>query len=57
MRQLILLIVLLFIGLLIYLTASEIKSNGLDAGAILSIIVIVFLCIGIVGSLLHKPRE
>lgn len=57
MRQLVLLIVLLFIGLLVYLTASEIKSNGLDVGGVVAIIVIVLLSVGIVGSLLHNPRR
>lgn len=57
MRQLVLLIVLLFLGLLIYLTASEIKSNGLDAGGVVAIVVIVLLSVGIVGSLLHNPRR
>ena len=57
MRQLVLLIVLLFIGLLIYLTASEIKTNGLNAGGIVAIVVIVLFAVGIVGSLLRSPRE
>lgn len=57
MRQLVLLIALLFIGLLIYLTTSEIKTNGLDVGGVISIVVIVLFAIGIVGSLLHNPRE
>ena len=57
MRRLVLLIVLLFIGLMVYLTASEIKSNGLDVGGVVAIIVIVLLSVGIVGSLLHNPRR
>ena len=57
MRQLVLLIVLLFIGLLVYLTASEIKSHGLNVGGVVAIVVIVLLSIGIVGSLLRNPRE
>jgi predicted tellurium resistance membrane protein TerC len=57
MRQFVLLVVLLFIGLLIYLTASEIKRNGVTAGGILAIIVIVLFSIGIVGSLFRNPRE
>lgn len=57
MRQFVLLIVLLFIGLLVYLTAAEIKSNGLDVGGVVAIIVIVLLSVGIVGSLLHNPRR
>ncbi len=57
MRQFALLIVLLFIGLLVYLTASEIKSNGLDVGGVVAIIVIVLLSVGIAGSLLHNPRR
>ena len=57
MRQLVLFIVLLFIGLLVYLTASEIKRNGLDVGGVVAIIVIVLLSVGIVGSLLRNPRQ
>lgn len=57
MRRLVLVIVLLFIGLMVYLTASEIKSNGLDVGGVVAIIVIVLLSVGIVGSLLHNPRR
>jgi hypothetical protein len=56
MRQLVLAIVLLFIGLLVYLTASEIKTNGLGVGGVVAIIVIVLLAVGIVGSLLRNPR-
>jgi hypothetical protein len=56
MRQLVLVIVLLFIGLLVYLTASEIKRNGLDAGGVIAIVVIALLSIGIIGSLLRNPR-
>jgi hypothetical protein len=57
MRQLVLVIALLFIGLMVYLTAAEIRRNGLDAGGIVAIVVIALLSIGIVGSLLRKPRE
>jgi uncharacterized BrkB/YihY/UPF0761 family membrane protein len=57
MRQLVLLVVLLFIALLVYLTASMVKRHGLNAGGILSIVVIAILAIGVVGSLLHNPRN
>ena len=57
MRQLILVIVLLFVGLMIYLTAYEIRRNGLDVGGVVAIIVIVLLSVGIVGSLLRNPRR
>ena len=57
MRQLILVIVLLFVGLMIYLTAHEIRRNGLDVGGVVAIIVIVLLAVGIVGSLLRNPRR
>lgn len=56
MRQLVLLIALLFIALLVYLTAAEVKRNGLNAGGIVAIIVIVVISIGVVGSLLRNPR-
>lgn len=57
MRQLVLLIALVFIGLLVYLTASEVKTNGLNVGGVVAIVVIVLFSIGIVGSLLRNPRE
>jgi hypothetical protein len=57
MRQLILVIVLLFVGFMIYLTAYEIRRNGLDVGGVVAIIVIVLLSVGIVGSLLRNPRR
>ncbi len=57
MRGVVLLIVLLFIGLLVYLTATMVKHHGLDFGGVLSIIVIAILAIGVVGSLLHNPRN
>jgi hypothetical protein len=57
MRQLVLLIVLLFIAFLVYLTASEIRRNGLDAGGVAAVIVIVLLSVGIVGALLRHPRQ
>ena len=57
MRTLVLLVVLLFIGLLVYLTAAMVKRHGLNAGGILSIVVIAVLAIGVVGSLLHNPRQ
>jgi uncharacterized BrkB/YihY/UPF0761 family membrane protein len=57
MRQFVLLIVLLFIGLMVYLTATEIRRNGLDVGGVVAIVVIVLLSVGIVGSLLRNPRR
>lgn len=57
MRQLVLLVALLFIALLVYLTASEVKTNGVNVGGVLAIIVIVLFAVGIVGSLLRHPRE
>jgi hypothetical protein len=57
MRQLVFLIALLFIGLLIYLTAADFKRYGVTAGGILAICVIVLFAVGIVGALLRPPRE
>jgi hypothetical protein len=57
MRQLILVIVLSFVGFMIYLTAYEIRCNGVDVGGVVAIIVIVLLSVGIVGSLLRSPRR
>jgi hypothetical protein len=56
-RQLVLLITLLFIGLLIYLTAADFKRYGVNAGGILAICVIILFAVGIVGALLRPPRE
>jgi hypothetical protein len=57
MRQLVLLIALLFTGLLIYLTAADFKRYGVTAGGILAICVIVLFAVGIIGALLRSPRE
>jgi hypothetical protein len=57
MRQLVLLIALLFTGLLIYLTAAEVKRYGVTGGGILAICVIVLFAVGIIGALLRSPRE
>ena len=57
MRQLVLLIALLFTGLLIYLTAVDFKRNGVTAAGILAVIVIVLFAVGIIGALLRSPKE
>jgi hypothetical protein len=57
MRQVVLLVVLLFLALLVYLTASMVKRHGLDVGGIVSIAVIAILAVGVVGALLHNPRH
>jgi hypothetical protein len=57
MRQLVLLIALVFIGLLIYLTAADFKRDGVTAAGILAVFVIVLFAVGIVGALLRPPRE
>ncbi len=57
MRQLVLLIALLFIGLLIYLTAADFKRYGVTPAGILALLVIVLFAVGILGALLRPPRE
>jgi hypothetical protein len=56
-RQLVLLIALLFIGLLIYLTAADFKREGVTATGVIAVCVIVLFAVGIVGALLRPPRE
>lgn len=57
MRQLVLLIALLFIGLLIYLTAADFKRYGVTPAGILALLVIALFAVGIIGALLRSPRD
>jgi positive regulator of sigma E activity len=38
------------------LTIAMIKADGLGAGGVISILVLVLLAVGIVGALRHPPR-
>jgi hypothetical protein len=57
MRQLVLLIALLFTGLLIYLTAADFKREGVTPTGVIAVCVIVLFAVGIIGALLRSPRE
>jgi hypothetical protein len=54
-RLLVLVAALVFIGGFAVLTVAMIKSNGLDAGGVISIFVLLLLTIGIVGALRNPP--
>jgi hypothetical protein len=54
-RQLILIVVLLFIGALAALTVSDITNNGFNALDIVALLVLGLFTTGIVGALLHPP--
>jgi hypothetical protein len=57
MRFVILIIVLMFIAVLGVLTVRDIRMNGATPLDVLAIIVLVLFTTGIVGALLHPPRE
>jgi hypothetical protein len=50
-------VALLFIVALGVLTAQDIRANGATPVDILAIIVLVVFVTGIVGAMLHSPRE
>jgi hypothetical protein len=54
-RQLILIVVLLFIGALAALTVSDIVNNGFKPLDIVALLVLGLFTTGIVGALLHPP--
>ena len=55
-RLLVLAAALVFIVGFAILTIEMIKREGLNAGAVISIFVLVLLTVGIVGALRHPPR-
>ena len=55
-RLLVLVVALVFIVGFALLTIEMIKSQGLNAGAVISIFVLVVLTVGIVGALRNPPR-
>jgi hypothetical protein len=50
-------IALMFIAALAALTITDMVRNGLSAVDVLAILIIVLFLVGIVGALLHPPRE
>jgi positive regulator of sigma E activity len=56
-RLLVLGAALLFIVGFAFLTYGAILHEGLGAGSVLSIFILVLLTVGIVGALRHPPRR
>jgi hypothetical protein len=56
-RLLVLGAALAFLALLGFLTFATINDHGLTAGSVLSILILVFLAVGIVGALSNPPRR
>lgn len=56
-RQAILLVALVFIGVLLALTIHAVSSGGFDILTVLSLLVLGMFGFGIVGALLHPPEE
>jgi hypothetical protein len=57
MRLLLLAVVVVFTAGLGMLTVQDMVNNGVNWLDILAILVVVLFGTGIVGSLLHRPRE
>jgi hypothetical protein len=57
MRLLLLAVVVVFTAALGMLTVLDMTNNGVTWLDILAILVVVLFGTGIVGSLLHRPRE
>jgi hypothetical protein len=57
MRLLLLAVVVVFTAGLGLLTVADMVNNGVTWLDILAILVVVLFGTGIVGSLLHRPRE
>jgi membrane associated rhomboid family serine protease len=56
-RLLVLGAALAFFAVLGFLTVATIHDHGLTAGSALSILILVFLFVGIVGALSNPPRR
>jgi hypothetical protein len=56
-RLAVLTIALLFTGALAVLTVRDIHMNGLTPVGVLAVIVVVLFTTGILGALIHPPRE
>jgi hypothetical protein len=57
MRFVILIVVLLFIAALGVLTVRDFQAHGATPVGVLAVIVLVLFTTGIVGALLHPPRQ
>jgi hypothetical protein len=57
MRQAMLFVVLLFIALLVALTATDIARNGFSPVDVLAVLVLLLFSTGIVGALRHRPPQ
>ncbi|MFZ0380384.1 MAG: hypothetical protein WAL38_21330 [Solirubrobacteraceae bacterium] len=57
MRFVILIVVVLFIAVLGVLTVRDIQVHGATPVDVLAIVVLVLFTTGIVGALLHPPRQ
>lgn len=55
MRAVILVLALLFIGLLVLLTALDIAHNGLNGVDVLAALVLLLFATGILGALFQRP--
>jgi hypothetical protein len=56
MRQAVLIAVLAMIGLLAFLTLSEVAQHGVDILTVVSVIVLAMFAFGIVGALREPPE-
>jgi hypothetical protein len=57
MRGIVLVCALAFIGLLGALTVIDFSNNGVTGLGIISVLILVLFGVGIVGSLLQRPRR
>ena len=57
MRQLILIVALLFIAMLVALTVADVANNGLNALDIVAALVLILFTTGIIGALRHPPPQ
>jgi hypothetical protein len=57
MRQLVLVVALLFMGLLAVLTVFDAVHNGLNALDAVAILILALFATGILGALRHPPSE
>jgi predicted histidine transporter YuiF (NhaC family) len=56
MRQPVLIVVLLMIGLMTYLTVDDAVNNGVNVLTVVSVIILAMFAFGIVGALREPPE-
>ncbi|HEV3047373.1 MAG TPA: hypothetical protein VGY13_08440 [Solirubrobacteraceae bacterium] len=56
-RLAVLALALVFIAGFAFLTLADISHEGVGAGSVLSVFIIVLLLVGIVGALRNPPRQ